>query len=57
MSRVAQALSVSRSHLYEQKCGSPRQRGAYTKTDDATLLPLILDMVASHPTYGYRAIA
>jgi putative transposase len=57
MSRVAEALDVSRSNLAERAKGARPPRGPYVKAQDATLLPLIRHFVDERPTYGYRRIA
>jgi putative transposase len=53
--RIAEALGVSRSNLYErQKRGSGfRPRGSYHKAEDEGLLPMIREIVDERPTYGY----
>lgn len=54
MKRVAGALGVSRSNLYEKKLGCCGQsRGSYHKREDEELLPLIREIVDERPTYGY----
>ena len=56
MTRVAEALGVSRSTLHDRVCGNRRPRGAYVKAGDTDLLPLIRTIVAERPTYGYRRV-
>ena len=53
---MAKALSVSRSNLYERPELAPEKRGPYTKIDDEELLPYIIAIVDSRPTYGYRRV-
>lgn len=53
---MAKALSVSRSNLYERPELAPEKRGPYTKIDDEELLPYIIEIVDSRPTYGYRRV-
>ena len=56
MKRITEALTVSRSNTYERS-RSPRPRPErYSKAEDAYLLPLIIDLLAEHQTYGYRRI-
>lgn len=56
VSGVARVLSVS-VPIYTSKSGDPPDKEAsIPKEDGTTLLPLILDMVAIHTTYGYRRI-
>ena len=73
MSRIAQTLQVSRSHLHERLRGTAHERlrgtaherlrgtakarGPYAKAGDAELLPLIRSFVEERPSYGYRRIA
>lgn len=57
MSLVASTLGVARSTVYERVTGNFTSRGRYTKADDAQLLPLIQQIAAKRPTYGYRRIA
>ena len=56
MSLVASTLGVGRSTVYDHLAGSTKARGAYTKADDADLLPRIRQIAAQRPTY-YRRIA
>ena len=56
MTRVAEALGVSRSTLHDRVRGNRRPRGAYVKAGDGDLLPLIRTIVAERPTYGYRRV-
>ena len=35
---------------------APEKRGPYTKIDDEELLPYIIAIVDSRPTYGYRRV-
>jgi putative transposase len=57
MTRVAEALGVSRSNLVDRAKSLTQARGPYRKPEDETLLPLIRDFVDERPTYGYRRIA
>lgn len=56
MSRVAEALVVSRSQLHARASDASRPRGPYRKSEDAELLPAIRRLVDARPTYGYRRI-
>ena len=58
MSRVAEAIGVSRSQLHARASRAAKPRGAYCKAEDAELLPAIRRLVELHarPTYGYRRI-
>ena len=54
--RVTEALGVSRSNIYEHS-RSPRPRPErYNKAEDAYLLPLIINILNTRQTYGYRRI-
>lgn len=55
MRRVAEALQVSRSNLYEKLKGS--QRAKTYKKGDEELLQQIREVVSERPTYGYRRTA
>ncbi len=57
MKAIAETLGVSRSNLYDRLQGTRQPRRRYHKAQDGALLPLILDLVAKRPTYGYRRIA
>jgi len=57
VSLVASTLGVARSTVYERVTGNITSRGRYTKADDAQLLPLIQQIAAKRPTYGYSRIA
>jgi len=46
MSRIAEALGVSRSNLIERANGATKSRGPYFKSADEALLPLIRRFVA-----------
>ncbi len=54
MKAVAEVLGVSRSQLYAGLTARARRR--YHKADDATVAPLVIALVASRSTYGYRRI-
>src|SRR5207237_4271392 len=56
VTRIAEALGVSRAHLQERVRARSRPRGAYCKTGDEALLPLVRRFVDERPTYGYRRI-
>lgn len=51
VSTIVKSLDVSRSNIYEKK----RLR-VIVKLQDKILLPLIKDLVATRPSYGYRRI-
>jgi transposase InsO family protein len=53
---VADTLGVARSHLHDRLRRPAPVRGAYRKTDDEVLMPLIRRLVEARPTYGYRRI-
>ena len=55
MKAVANVLGVSRSQLHAGLTASARPR-RYRKEDDATVAPLITELVAARPTYGYRRV-
>jgi transposase InsO family protein len=57
VSAVAATLGVGRSTVYDRLAGSTKPRGRYLKANDAQLLPLIQQIAAQRPTYGYRRIA
>lgn len=57
MKHVAQALEVSRPHLTEKLSEPAKGRpDRYNKADDASLLPLIRQVVDERLTYGYRRV-
>jgi hypothetical protein len=53
--RIAEALVVSRSNLYErQERGiDSRSRRSHHKAEDEVLLPMVREIVDERPTYGY----
>ncbi len=56
MSRICEALEVSRSNLYERLkklSGTHKQR---VMIQDQKLLPLIRQITDERPTYGYRRV-
>ncbi len=55
MKAVADVLGVSRSQLYASLTASARPRRRH-QAQDATVVPLILALVAARPTCGYRRI-
>ena len=57
MSLVASTLGVGRSTVYHRLTGAAKARGRYAKADDAAVLPLIRQIAAQRPSYGYRRIA
>ena len=57
MNAVAKTLGVSRANLIERVKGNTKPRRRYHKAQDAAIVPLIRDLVARRPTYGYRRIA
>lgn len=57
MTRIAQALGVSRSHLAERKADQTAARPCqYRKERDDELLRLIRDILDERQTYGYRRV-
>ena len=52
MKRVAEALGVSRSHLY----AAPKPRGMRERAGDAELVEKIRRVVRDKPTFGYRRV-
>jgi len=46
VSLVASTLGVGRSTVYDRLAGSTKARGAYTKAEDADLLPRIRQIAA-----------
>ena len=56
MSRVAQALGVSRSNLIEQVNKPANRRQSYHRTSDDEALAWIKPVVDKRPTYGYRRV-
>lgn len=57
MTRIAEAAQVSRSQLSVGVSGAPKPRAKrYFMTEDQELLPLILEVLGEHQTYGYRRI-
>jgi putative transposase len=56
VSRVADAMGVSRPHLSKTSREAPRDRGPYRKAGDAELLERIRAIVDARPTYGYRRV-
>ena len=57
MNAIAKTLGVSRANLIERVKGNTKPRRRYHKAQDAAIVPLIRDLVARRPTYGYRRIA
>ena len=57
MNAIAKTLGVSRANLIERVIGNTKPRRRYHKAQDAAIVPLIRDLVARRPTYGYRRIA
>lgn len=57
MRTVARVMEVSRSNLVEQVNADRRTRARYTIQDDKWLLPMIQEVTAKRPTYGYRRVA
>ena len=57
MIAIAKTLGVSRANLIERVKGNTKPRRRYHKAQDAAIVPLIRDLVARRPTYGYRRIA
>lgn len=56
MKAIAKTLGVSRSNLFERLTGHAKPRRRYHKAQDAAVIPLIRDLTAKRPTYGYRRI-
>lgn len=56
MTRIAEALGVSRPHLSESVKAEPAKRGPYECEGDAELLDRIRVIVAERPTNGYRRV-
>lgn len=57
MTRIAQALGVSRSRLAERKAGqTPTRPRRYRKEQDDALLRLIRDILDERQSYGYRRV-
>ncbi len=56
MSRIAQTLGVSRSHLSTSLRAGPTARERYQMNDES-LLKRIRVVVDARPTYGYRRVA
>lgn len=57
MSRIAEALGVSRSLVSKSLSGGPSTRPArYSKAEDVELLPRIRAIVDERPTNGYRRV-
>ncbi|QJT10398.1 IS3 family transposase [Oceanidesulfovibrio marinus] len=57
MTRVADAMGVSRSRLVERVGAQPKVRPPrYSKAEDEALLPLIRDIIDDRLTYGYRRV-
>ncbi|MDL2268338.1 IS3 family transposase [Desulfovibrio sp. OttesenSCG-928-G15] len=55
MKRIAEAAGVSRSQLIARTGTVTKHRACrYSKADDEVLLPLILEIMGSRQTYGYR---
>ena len=52
MKPVAETLDVSRSNVSDRKSRKTARKGAYQKTDDVDLLPLIRSLVDELPTTG-----
>jgi hypothetical protein len=56
VSVMAKVLGISGSQLHARLAGPAEPRRHYHKADDAVLLPLIMALVTTRPTYGYRRI-
>lgn len=56
MKPVCEVLEVARSNIAERLKSPRKKRGRYRMPDDAKILPIILQLVDSRPTYGYRRI-
>ncbi len=56
MKRVTEALAVSRSNTYERSCSPLPRPEQYNDAEDASLLPLIVELLGGRQTYGYRRI-
>jgi transposase InsO family protein len=57
MIAIAKTLVVSCANMIERVKGNTKPRRRYHKAQDAAIVPLIRDLVARRPTYGYRRIA
>ena len=56
MKRVTEALAVSRSNTYERSRSLRPRPERYSKTEDALLLPLIVEILGGRQTYCYKRI-
>lgn len=56
MTRIADVLGVSRSHLSVSSSKAPVRRGPYRKKGDDSLLERIEAIIRERPTYGYRRV-
>lgn len=57
MTRIAQAMDISRSRLVERATAEPKARPPrYAKAEDEFLLPIIRDILDEKSTYGYRRV-
>lgn len=56
MKVVAETLGVARSNLIVRMKGKTKPHWRYHKAQDAELMPRIVTLVTSRPTYGYRRI-
>lgn len=56
MKRVSDTLEVSRSNLIHRLSQEETPMKPITKADDSRLLPLIKDILAQKPSYGYRRV-
>ena len=56
MSAIAQALGVSRSHLYDRLRKNGKSRGRYAMSEDSALLPAIRTVIDARPSCGYRRV-
>jgi transposase InsO family protein len=56
MKTIADVLGVARSHLHERVRRPAAPCGYYCKAADEEVLPLIHQLIAKRPTYGYRRV-
>lgn len=56
MKPIADALQISRSHLIRRLRVPKIKREKYKKSADETLLPMIRQICAKRPSYGYKRV-
>lgn len=57
ISRAAEVLGLSHSHLHVRVAERSTPRGPYSESSDIELLPALRRLVDARPTYGYRNIS